>query len=211
MKVSYIRIVSLLFLAGALQLLVAVAASADDYGWMKPSEAGSGDAAEGVKLYATIKGGGFFPDRIARLDMNTGTGAEIGIGVKPVRFLAAELTAGYLETDSYDNNPYNYHLELSALPVMLTLKAIAPLKYVEPYLLGGMGFHYMMVKWGNSNLAGTAILKDDAVYSAFQYGGGVKLFGVLSVEGRKVQAYKDFADNKVYSGLQVYGSVDIGF
>lgn len=209
MKAQGIRLFSVLSFVVLLHSTTAVA-SAADFDWMKRSE-GPADGGSGVSLYATIKGGAFFPDKIDGLSMNTGTGVEVGIGVKPVKFMSAEFTAGYLETDDYDNNPDNYHLELSAVPVMLSVKAIAPLKYVEPYLLGGIGFHYAMRRYANNNLGGTATVDSDDVYSAFQYGAGVRILERLSIEVRQVEAYSGFADRKAYAGLQLYGSVEIGF
>lgn len=210
MVAPLIRLGAVLSLVAAMQLFTAVAASAAEFGWMKGSDAPA-SGGEGVTYYATLKGGAFFPDTIDNIPMNTGTGAEIGIGVKPLPFMAAELTAGYFETDNYDNQPDNYHQELSAVPVMLSIKAIVPLKIVEPYLTGGMGFHYAMRKYANNNVGGTATIKSDDLYSAFQYGGGIRILDRLSIEARKVEAFTGFADRRKYSGIQLYGSVDIRF
>jgi hypothetical protein len=68
-----------------------------------------------------------------------------------------------------------------------------------------------MTKIANTNLGGTAVIKGDDVYSAFHYGAGIRLVDLLNIEVRKVEAYTGFADQKAYSGIQLYGSVNIRF
>jgi hypothetical protein len=191
-------------------------ASADGaYDWMKaPPQDAEGVAGAGVGAYLTFKAGAFFPDDINGTKMNTGTGVDLGAGISPIRFFAIEATAGYLEADDYDDNLNSYHRELTAIPVMLTMKAIAPLQIIDLYALAGAGFHYAMFTVINRSDPTSTTLKNDDVLTAYHYGGGIRLkafLGALNIEARMLEVSKDFGRVSEYSGYQLYGSLDFPF
>jgi hypothetical protein len=198
-----------------LQFTVKQASAAGTYDWMKsPSQDAGGVDGGGIGAYLTIKAGAFFPDDINGTKMNTGTGVDLGAGISPMRFFAVEATAGYLEADDYDDNLNNYHRELTAIPVMLTVKAIAPLQIIDLYALAGAGFHYAMFKVINRSDPASPTLKNDDVLTAYHYGGGLRLrafLGALNIEARMLEVSKDFGRVREYSGYQLYGSLDFPF
>ncbi len=198
-----------------LQCSVNQASAAGTYDWMKEPQKGDGGVdGKGTGAYLTFKAGAFFPDDIEGTKMNTGTGVELGAGISPIRFLALEATAGYLEADDTDDRLNNYHREFSAIPVMVTLKAIAPLQVIDLYALAGAGFHYSRFKVINRSDPSLPTSESEDILTAYHYGGGIRVrafSGALAIEARKLSVSKDFGRIGEYSGYQLYGSLDFPF
>lgn len=74
------------------------------------------------------------------IDLNSHTRffGEAAIGHYFAPFLAFELGAGYFENKGTAANQAGT-AKLKVIPVVLTGKLLAPLGYVEPYILGGIG------------------------------------------------------------------------
>ncbi|MBI5657559.1 MAG: outer membrane beta-barrel protein [Geobacter sp.] len=204
-------------------LLLPVQAQAADFDWMKARDS-VGQDGSGIQQYLTFKGGGFFPDvRVdgRSLDFDTGTGAELGYGIRPLPYVAAEATIGYYETDYLKDDPLLTHdyaadpfYSLSAVPMALTAKAIVPLSYVDIYVLGGGGMQYLMAK---KKISASQELEDDDLTTALYYGGGVALklggAGSFAIEVKRIEQLKSTMMGSSFdiSGTFLYGSVTMGF
>jgi len=207
----------------AVLLLVSVRSQAADFDWMKSRDS-VGQQGSGIQQYLTFKGGGFFPDvRVdgRSLDFDIGTGAELGYGIRPLPYVAAEATIGYYETDYLRDDPNLTHdyaadpfYSLSVVPMALTAKAIAPFTIADIYLLGGGGMQYLMAK---KRISADQELEDDDLTAALYYGGGIafKLGGAgsFAIEVKRIEQLKSTMMGSSFdiSGTFLYGSVTMGF
>lgn len=163
------------------------------YDWMKkepPAATTEADAAKKgsaltMQQYAMIRGGVFLPDQPA--GMNTGKGVEAGYGIQPLKWLAAEASFGFIDTDDYDENLNNMHRTIQMVPITATVRAILPFRQFDVYALAGGGTYYTMLRYDNVNQEPGADTGDKFLFG-YQYGGGVSLLlGSGSTAGVEVR------------------------
>jgi hypothetical protein len=214
-------------LLAALSLLSSTGQNAAAAGndWMKKKDAPKSGSVE-LSQYAVMRAGGYFPEisvngRGKKFDI--GTGFEAGYGIRALRFLAVEGAFGYFDSDYLSDHPDYFNdpvYLLSAVPMTLTLKAIAPFEGIELYALGGAGMNYLMLKKQTSPNAGNTVVNEhrsDDFTKSFHYGGGIGLnlgkSSSLSIEVRRIEALSStmLGDTFDISGTFLYGSVTLGF
>jgi hypothetical protein len=171
MKLLIFSVITGFFLATAGLANTVIAA---DYDWMKKQDLTTEDV-PGKKLqnqYVMFRGGWYLPDKPS--GMNIGTGAEAGYGIQPLKWLAAEATFGFIETNDYDDNLNNMHRTIQMVPITATIRAILPFNQFDLYALAGGGVYYTMLKYDNVNQEPAADTGDKTLYG-YQYGIGAAL------------------------------------
>lgn len=172
--------------------------SASDYDWMKKDQPGVVAEKKLQNQYVLFRGGFYLPDKPS--GMNTGTGVEAGYGIKPLRWFAAEVSAGYIETDDYDDNMNNMHRTIQMVPVMATVRAVLPFSNFDVYALAGGGMYYTMLKYDNLN-QNSGSESDSKALFGHHYGGGASLsLGTASSVGVEVRQIVTKWDNLDISG-----------
>jgi len=92
-------------------------------------------AQEELSQQLFLKAGAYLPES-KRFD--TGSSVEVGYAIRPLRFVAAEASVGYLRAEEGSNT-------LSAVPFTMTVKGIVPTPYLNVYAGGGVGTYYKML------------------------------------------------------------------
>lgn len=219
-RILYCLVSALFLLSSAGQ--GAIAAGND---WMKKKEAPKGGSVE-ISQYAVLRAGGYFPEISVNgsgKKFDIGTVFEAGYGIRALRFLAVEGAFGYFDSDYLRDHPDYFNdpvYMLSAVPMTLTVKAIAPFDGIELYALGGAGMNYLMLTKQTSPNAGNTVVieqKSDDFTSSFHYGGGIGLNlgkgSSVSVEARRIENLSSTMLKETFdiSGTFLYGSVTLGF
>lgn len=186
------------------------AAVGADYGWMKKDEQAAVTEKKAKNSYFLVRGGWFFSDEPS--GMNTGTGAEVGLGMQPLRWLAAEGSIGFIDADDYDDNVINKHLTIQMVPVTGTVRAILPINQFDLYALAGGGIYYTMLTSDNLNQSYSGSDSNDKVLFGYHYGGGASvLLGGGSSVGAEVRQIVTKWDDMDISGTFVTGFFRLGF
>jgi opacity protein-like surface antigen len=214
--------------AAAIMLSAAVqGAAAAGNDWMKRMDAPKDESSAGIPQYAALKAGVYFPEITVNgrnRSFDTGTGFEVGYGIRALRFLAVEGALGYFESDHISDHPDYFNdpvYQLSVFPITITLKAIAPIfNVVELYALGGAGMNYLMLQKKTSTNASNTVVnvkESDEFTNSYHYGGGIGLklgaSSAISVEARRIENLKStmLGDSFDISGTLLYGTVTLGF
>ena len=97
--------------------------------------------------YFSVMGGAYVPEG-TDLDSNnadTGFTGLLSFGYMANPFVGCQTDVGYFET-SGDNN-----LQVSAIPVVVSLKVGIPIAFIEPYALFGGGVYFASTEYGPVN------------------------------------------------------------
>ncbi|MBJ6727396.1 outer membrane beta-barrel protein [Geomesophilobacter sediminis] len=146
-------------------------------------------AAFAESSYLSFKGGVFFPnaETDGLNDFKNGYNFEVAYGVKIHPNLALEVGTGYYESEIKDEftntyldafgTPYTVTPTVSAVPILVTLKVVAPLgPAAEIYAGAGGGYYYTMLENRVKDLNGATVGTDES-YSAsalgYHFVGGV--------------------------------------
>ena len=86
--------------------------------------------------YFSLMGGVYAPEGTDIEDADTGFAGLLAFGYMANPFVGFQTDVGYFET-SGDNN-----LQVSAIPVVVSLKVGIPIAFIEPYVLGGGGVYF---------------------------------------------------------------------
>jgi opacity protein-like surface antigen len=183
--------------------------SGADYDWMKKEDVTAVIEKKAKNQYVLVRGGWYLSDEPS--GMNSGNGVEVGYGIQPLRWLAAEASAGYINADDYDDNLNNKHLTIQMVPVTATLRAILPFNQFDVYALAGGGMYYTMLKIDNINQDPGSDSSDKVLFG-YHYGAGASvLLGGGSSVGAEVRQIVTKWDNLDISGTFVTGFFRLGF
>jgi len=95
--------------------------------------------------YIAVKGGAYFPtsEDLDNADFDTGFNGEVVLGMYYNKNLALEFGGGYFQTDASVSDATGFHEEddLKVVPVVVNIKAVLPIQYVELYAGGGFGVY----------------------------------------------------------------------
>ena len=98
--------------------------------------------------YFSLMGGGFVPEgdlNSNNYDANTGFSGLLTFGYMANPFVGFQTDIGYFETSGNNN------LQVSAIPVVVSLKVGIPIAFIEPYALFGGGVYFASTEYGNVN------------------------------------------------------------
>jgi hypothetical protein len=117
--------------------------------------------------YFSLMGGVYVPEGTDLDDNNADTGFTglLAFGYMANPFIGFQTDVGYFET-SGDNN-----LQVSAIPVVVSLKAGIPIAFIEPYVLGGGGVYFASTEVGNLNENSVEFGAHAAAGINFNFGG----------------------------------------
>ena len=118
--------------------------------------------------YLAVKGGGYFPQHGDLEGFDGGLLLEVAYGRHVTPGFAVEGSVGYFRSESDSLLPAGAD-EVSALPVLLTVKGVAPFGTVEGYGLAGAGVYFVETK---GPLGGS----DDDTVVGFHLGAGGNVF-----------------------------------
>ena len=102
--------------------------------------------------YFSLMGGGFVPEgdlNSDNYDANTGFSGLLAFGYMANPFVGCQTDIGYFETSGKNN------LQVSAIPVVVSLKVGIPIAFIEPYALFGGGVYFASTE--------TAFLNDNTI------------------------------------------------
>jgi hypothetical protein len=173
----------------------------------------SGACAEGLTRSVQLKAGIFFPESTS---FDVGNGIDLVYSIKPIPYAALDVTAGYYRAERGDTR------FLSAIPLTVGVRGIAPLPYVSVYAGGGAGAYYKMLQLSATTSAGssglTELPADSSEFSAGYYliagiefptTTGMSL--LLDVKHTAVERGK-FGDRGIsHDGTCVYGGFQMEF
>jgi opacity protein-like surface antigen len=95
--------------------------------------------------YITLKGGAYFPtsEDLDNADFETGFNGEVVLGMYYNKNLALEFGGGYFRTESSVAEASGFHekAEIRVVPIIVNIKAVLPIDYVELYGGGGFGLY----------------------------------------------------------------------
>lgn len=153
----------------------------------------------------TLKGGIYSPQSDDLEDFDTGFNGGISYGRYFHPNFALELGVGYFETEATFTGfapilgIVGEEDEITAIPLTLTAKGTYPTKYVEPYVLGGIGLYFVSVESDLSIGFFEFSLDDDDTVFGFHLGLDAnfniteRLF--IGVEGKYLWAEAEFEDS----------------
>lgn len=149
--------------------------------------------------YFSLSGGAYVPEG-TDLDENnadTGFAGLLNFGYQVNPFFGVQTDLGYFET-SGDNN-----MQVSAFPVVVSVKLGIPIAFVEPYVLGGGGIYFCQTEIGNLN--------DNSTEFAGHAAGGVNLnFGQFQIGAEARYIWLE-ASGKNVDGMLVLGKIGTRF
>jgi len=132
--------------------------------------------------YAVLKGGIYTPGSNDLKGFGTGFNGEIAFGHYLNKFFATEIGIGYYQSkcseavsgsigdDSFSGGA---NMDLWAMPVTVSLKALYPMQQFEPYAIGGIGAYFANAKFTyngtftSGRASGTAAGSESANATAF--------------------------------------------
>ena len=174
----------------------------------------------GPPNYVVLKGGIYSPGHedmtaVANGDFGVGFNGEVAFGHYFTPNIALELGVGYLQSKSatYLDNGVSTSIDISSIPVTLSIKGVIPFPQGEVYALVGGGAYISSIDWKQ----GTTESKDGTAFG-FQAGIGgsynVTQEVYLGLEGKYFWAQPEFkwasGTDKVHiDGFQ--GTINLGF
>lgn len=173
----------------------------------------SGVCAEGLTSSVQLKGGIFIPESKS---FDVGNGIDLVYSVKPFPYAALDVSAGYYRAER-DNTRF-----MSAIPLTVGVRGIAPLPYVTVSAGGGAGAYYKMLQLSATTSAGsnglTELPADSSEFSAGYYlSAGIEFPAttgmslLLDVKHVAVDRGK-FSDRGIsHDGTFVYGGFQMEF
>jgi len=126
---------------------------------------GASAFAETFPDYAAVKLGAYFPRHSDMDGSDTGFNAEVAFGHYFTPNVALEFSVGYLNTSGSDGGR---SWDITSYPVLLSIKAVAPVAGGELYAIGGGGFYITNADVSGS---GRTVSSDDTPFG-FQLGAG---------------------------------------
>jgi opacity protein-like surface antigen len=180
-------------------------------------------AEEKPSNYLVLKGGLLALQKIKDLDSaldievdvdtDSGWGGQLALGHYFTSFLALEIEGGYFEVDNdRDNRRDLGDIDLQVIPVLATLKVLAPLGIIEPYIEGGGGAYFSRFDVKSDLLNASWTSGTETSYSLHAGGGlninlGSAVF--LGAEGRVIWTRPEWGEDDVqiegYSATGVLG------
>jgi hypothetical protein len=156
-------------------------------------------AAPFLPSYFSLSGGAFIPEGSDLDDNNADTGFAglLNFGYMMNPFVGMQTDVGYFET-SGDNN-----LNISAIPIAVSVKVAIPIAFVEPYALGGFGVYFCQTELYGLNDNSTEFAAHAAAGVNFNFGRFQ-----LGVESRYLWLE---ANNVNADGLMVMGKIGSRF
>ncbi len=120
--------------------------------------------------YLAVKAGGYFPQDSDLDGFDGGASLEVAYGRHVTPGFAVEGSVGYFESESDTFSPASAGANrLSAVPVLLSVKGVAPFGSVEGYGLAGAGVYFVETK-------GPVGGSDDDTVVGFHLGAGGNVF-----------------------------------
>jgi opacity protein-like surface antigen len=168
--------------------------------------------AEPLPQSVQLKAGCFFP---ASKTFDIGTGMDLVYSVKPLPYTAVEVSTGYYRADKSNNRT----VFISAIPLVLSVRAILPVPYINFYVGGGVGTYYKMVSGltGNPEIT-TELPPDGSEFSlGYQANAGIEYPATnaltLQIEGKyvAVEQGKFKAYDIRHDGAFLYGGFALKF
>jgi len=115
--------------------------------------------------YGTLKFGGYFPQHSDLDDWDTGFNAELALGHYFNPNVALEFSVGYLSTSASEEGISG---DITSIPILLSIKGIAPVAGGELYALVGGGVYITNVELSGFGLS----INSDDTPVGFQLGVG---------------------------------------
>ena len=150
--------------------------------------------------YFSLMGGGFVPEgdlNSDNYDANTGFSGLLAFGYMANPFVGFQTDIGYFET-SGDNN-----LQVSAIPVVVSLKVGIPIAFIEPYVLGGGGVYFASTE--------TAFLNENSIEFGAHAAAGINFnFGRFQIGAEARYIWLE-ASNMNVDGVMAMGKIGTRF
>ena len=150
--------------------------------------------------YISLMGGGFVPEgdlNSDNYDANTGFSGLLTFGYMANPFVGCQTDIGYFETSGNNN------LQVSAIPVVVSLKVGIPIAFIEPYALFGGGVYFASTEYGYVN--------DNTVEFGAHAAGGINFnFGRLQLGAEARYIWLEAAGLNV-DGVLVMGKIGSRF
>ena len=115
--------------------------------------------------YVALKLGGYFPQHSDMDEFDTGFNGEIALGHYFNPNVAVEFSVGYFETSGSDEG---VNADIKSYPILLSIKAVAPISGGELYALAGGGLYITEL---DASALGVNLSSDDTPFG-FQLGVG---------------------------------------
>ena len=115
--------------------------------------------------YGAVKLGGYFPQNNDMDEFDTGLNVEVALGHYFNPNVAVEFSVGYFETSASD---VGIDADITSYPILLSIKAVAPISGGELYALAGGGLYITEL---DASALGVNISSDDTPFG-FQLGVG---------------------------------------
>lgn len=175
-------------------------------------------AEEAKPFYATVKVGFYAPqsDDLDALSADAGLDLEAAFGYRINPHFAVELGSGFFFTEGEFQDPVFGTVDdtFAAVPVTVTLRAIAPAGRVEPYLAVGTGIYFVNEELEADSFGFTTTQDDSDTAFGLHAGVGVNIHvSRLVYVGAELRylwlEVETFGIDTELDGL--FGTVNVGF